>query len=322
MNNPMSKYLAILALLAATSANAAGFSIGGRAYPSLQAALDAAKPGDKVEVAPGEYHEAGIARSSRLTLAFSPAAKFSGVAAEGKAMLVIKGNDTTVTGLDCSEIGVASGNGACIRLEGRNLSLDRVHFHDSEQGILGGGDGGQILISDSVFERLGAGGSAHGIYVSADRVLIRNSRILASQGEGHEVKTRARETIIESSVIASLGGVDSRLIDISNGGILKVTGSVLQKGPVSSNGDLIGFGLEGLRYPDNRIEISGNVLILEREGPNRILHTKSEVTTRFEGNLIVGSPADSVPAGNALKRNRASAGLPPAPNLPPPGKYP
>ena len=71
MNNPMSKYLAILALLAATSATAAGFSIGGRAYPSLQAALDAAKPGDKVEVAPGEYHEAGIARSSRLTFSSS-----------------------------------------------------------------------------------------------------------------------------------------------------------------------------------------------------------------------------------------------------------
>ncbi len=284
-------------------------------------------------MAPGEYHEAGIVRASGLTLAFAPGAKFSGVAAEGKAMLVIKGNDTTVTGLDCSEIGVASGNGACIRLEGRNLNLDRVHFHDSEQGILGGGDGGQIQITDSLFERLGAGGSAHGIYVSADRVLIRNSRILASQGEGHEVKTRARETIIEASVIASLdgvdsrlidisNGVDSRLIDISNGGILKVTGSVLQKGPVSSNGDLIGFGLEGLRFPDNRIEISGNVLILERAGPNRILHTKSEVTTRFEGNLIVGSPADPVPAGNTVKRNRASAGLPPAPNLPPPGRHP
>jgi hypothetical protein len=30
---------------------------------------------------------------------------------------------------------------------------------------------------------------------------------------------------------------------------------------VSSSGDLIGFGLEGRRFPDNRIEISGNVLI-------------------------------------------------------------
>ena len=56
----MSKWLAILALLAATLASAAGFSIGGKAYPSLQAALDAARPGKKVEVAPGEYHEAGI----------------------------------------------------------------------------------------------------------------------------------------------------------------------------------------------------------------------------------------------------------------------
>jgi len=77
-----------------------------------------------------------------LTLVFAHTAQFSGVAAEGKALQVIKGNDTTVTGLDCSEIGVASGNGACIPLEGRNLTLDRVQFHDSEQDILGGGDGG------------------------------------------------------------------------------------------------------------------------------------------------------------------------------------
>ena len=53
-----------------------------------------------------------------MTLVFSPTAQFSGVAAEGKALQVIKGNDTTVTGLDCSEIGVASGNGACIPQDG------------------------------------------------------------------------------------------------------------------------------------------------------------------------------------------------------------
>ena len=69
----MNKWIPILTLLATTMANAAGISVGGKAYPSLQAALDAARAGDKVEVAPGEYHEAGIVRTSGLTLAFSPA---------------------------------------------------------------------------------------------------------------------------------------------------------------------------------------------------------------------------------------------------------
>jgi hypothetical protein len=125
-------------------------------YAGLSAVFGSLRPGDRVVMAPGEYREAAILRVDRITIVAEDGAHLLGVAAGGKAALVIAGNDTVIEGLECSDIAVPDRNGACIRLEGRNLTLRGVHFHDSEQGILGGG--GTVLIEDSTFERLGKGG--------------------------------------------------------------------------------------------------------------------------------------------------------------------
>ena len=62
-------------------------------------------------------------------------------------------------------------------------------------------------------------------------LVLRRSRVVESVGEGHEVKSRAARTIIENNVIASLTGVDSRQIDLPNGGDIVIRGNVLEKGP-------------------------------------------------------------------------------------------
>ena len=213
-------------------------------------------------MSPGEYREAAIVRQSGVTIRAEPGAHMMGYAAEGKAALVIKGNNTVIEGLECSGISVSDRNGACIRLEGRNLTLRNVYFHDSEQGVLGGG--GVILIEDSKFERLGREGQAHGLYVWGDEVIFRRSEVLASKSEGHEIKSRAKRTIIEGSVIASLDGDDSRLIDISNGGEVIIRGNVLQQGPESVNNEMIGLGFEGLRYENNAVLIEANIILVDR----------------------------------------------------------
>ena len=146
--------LAVLMLFSAGPA-LAGARVNGHDYPDLQSALDAAQDGDTVTLAPGTTHEAGVVRQNRLILA-GKGAHLNGVAAEGKAALVIKGNDVTVMGLECSGISVGGGNGACIRAEGTNLTLDGVYFHDSEEGLLSGGKSGRIEVRNSRFERLGA----------------------------------------------------------------------------------------------------------------------------------------------------------------------
>jgi hypothetical protein len=244
--------------------------IGERQFPSIAAAFAAARDGDTLTILPGSYAEGAVVTANKLTVN-AKGAHLAGAAVEGKAALVIRGNDTTIVGLEVSGVAVPDGNGAAIRLEGRGLVLRDVHFHDSQQGLLSGGDGGgTITVEDSLFERLGGDisqrpGFSHGIYVGlkTDALVIRNSRFLAAKEEGHEIKSRAARTVILDSVVDSLDGRDSRLVDVPNAGVLEIVGTTLREGPNSSNIDLIGYGLEpqnGGLHKDQRIIIRNSTI--------------------------------------------------------------
>ncbi len=295
-------------------------------YNSLSAAVDAAVNGATIIVQPGEYREAAIVRANNVTIRAKPGSHLRGVAAEGKAALVIKAHDVLIDGLRCSDIWVRNGNGACIRAEGMNLTLRHVYFHDSQGGILGGR--GRILIEDSIFERLGgdekiALGQAHAIYIgkNADELILRRSRILSSKQEGHEVKSRAKRTLIENNVIASLNGRDSRLIDIPNGGEIVIRNNILEKGPRSSNPDAIGVGMERGRSPAkdhavNSTLIEGNTVILERSGETRFVNICRMPAPIVSNNTIIGGIPD-YGESNRWFKDRHSAGLPSYPELQP-----
>ncbi len=277
-----------------------------------------AQDNDTITVRAGVYESPVILRANNLTIQAEPGAHLRNGVAEGKAAIVVKGNDTVIEGLECSGIWVSAGNGACIRLEGTNLTLRNVNFHDSQEGILAGGECGDVLIEDSLFERLGGAedialGRAHAIYISCGNSLtIRNSRILSSKEEGHEVKSRAVTTLIENNVIASLDGIDSRLIDVPNGGVLIVRDNILEMGPNTSNPDLIGYGLEGIGHLVNTISITGNTIIIDRS-PSVLLRATGATSTIGEGNKLIGGDPVS---GNEWFPDREAAGLGPYPALP------
>lgn len=280
-----------------------------------KALLEKLKDGDTVVLPPGVYNEGAIIKANNVHIK-ADGVKLEDASVEGKGALVITGNNVTIEGLECSGVHVADRNGSCVRLEGRDLVLRRVHFRDSESGLMTWNrDSGTILVEHSRFERLGR---PHGIYVGRGEthLIVRNSQFLRSSEEGHEIKSRATRNTIERNVIASLDGVDSRLIDLPEGGENIIRGNVLQKGPASSNEDLIGIGLEGNRavHKKNSTLIEDNIFILERSH-NVLSHHRHVPAPRIERNIVIGGE----PAGGTNKwfRNRAEAGLPPYPALPP-----
>lgn len=281
-------------------------------FPSLGEASASLRDGDTLRLLPGIYREALVLRAHRVTVIAERGARIDGATAEGKAALVIKGDDTRVEGLECSGIAVPDRNGACIRLEGRNLTLRDVHFHDSEEGLLTGGNPGIVRIESSLFERLGRDGQAHGLYIGGGRLEIVKSAILSSKEEGHEVKSRARETLISDSVVASLDGESSRAVDLPHGGVVTIERSVIAHGPSAANRDLIGFGVEGNLHPVNRLTIRDSVLILERRGGNVLVNARTPPgTVQIRGNLIVGRDAPMQAHDcNRVSLSRADAGLP------------
>jgi len=279
--------------------------------------FDSLQPGQTVVVPPGVYKEAAAIRASNVTIK-AHGVRLEHAAFEGKAALVVSGDNVTIEGLECSGIRVDDANGACIRLEARNLTLRKVFFHDSESGLLSWNrDSGTVLIEDSRFERLGR---AHGVYVGRGltHLIIRRSSFFASTAEGHEIKSRAARTTIEGSVIASLDGVDSRLIDLPDGGENLIRRNVLEEGPNSSNQDVIGVGLEPANIHQGRTTIEENIIILERRGTNVLLNELHVPASIVRRNKVIGGTRTA--GDNAWFPDRKSAGIGAYPSLPEPAR--
>lgn len=100
--------------------------IGKRAFRTVEAALVAAKPGDVILLAPIIYRRGIVVRPSGVTLRGQPGTNFVGGVAQGKAAIVVTGNDVTLESIACADIAVPDKNGACVRAEGRNITLRGV----------------------------------------------------------------------------------------------------------------------------------------------------------------------------------------------------
>ena len=77
------------------------------------------------------------------------------------------------------------------------------------------------------------------------------------------MKSRAQRTIIEGNVIAGLDGHDSRAIDLPDGGEVVIRGNVLEKGPNSENGQMIGLALEGSLHEVSDTLIEDNLILFD-----------------------------------------------------------
>ena len=294
--------------------------IGDRRFESLKAAARALRDDQTLVIGPGVYHEPLFIQADRVTVRGDGHAVIENTAHAGKGAIVVKGDDVHIVNLECRHITVPDGNGACVRQSGPNLTLTHVYFHDSQQGVLAGKGSERLMVEDSRFERLGFGGRAHGIYTSSRELTVRDSVFVAIGDGSHAIKSRAAETRIATSVVASLSTDTGRLLDISNGGEVIVTGSVLAQGPGTDNSAVIGYGLEKRLHANNRIMLEGNTILLERRGGSRLLRAQPGTPEPvLRGNAIITDDrlgVDGIDASNRLFESREAAGLPPYPYLP------
>ncbi len=229
-------------------------TIPGWECPDLQRLVDA---GGDVDLPKGIFLQCATLR--RPVTINGNGAHLKGKACSDKAALVVKA-DARIRDLECSEITVSSGNGACIRQETDHVTLERVHFHDSQEGVLTNQSVLSLTILDSRFSRLGGDcrikcGRAHGVYFAsiAGALTIRNSSFRLPLHQGHLIKSGAARTVIENSTLDERVGEGSRLIDAYNGGVLVIRNTTLENAP-GGNSNVIGYDFEGRAdHPVNRI---------------------------------------------------------------------
>jgi nitrous oxidase accessory protein NosD len=258
-----------------------------------QAAVKA-KDGDRIDIAPGEYFDCAVWHANNLVIeGTGPGAVITDKSCMGKGLFVIIGNDVTVRNLTLTGARVPDNNGAGIRQEGRNLTVDAVKFINNQNGILGNAKADStVVIRNSEFERNGtcAESCSHGIYFN-DLALLRveHSRFFESR-EGHHIKSRATRTeVIGCDISDGPNGNSSYLVDVSNGGSVVIRDNKLEKGPKSENHTTaIAIGEEGVTHPTKEILIENNTLRNDGEYKTLLIWNLTATPAMLKGNTLIG----------------------------------
>lgn len=284
-------------------------------YRTPSDAAKIAKDGDTIEIEAGIYEgDAAVWIQNNLTLrgvGGRAHIEAAGSSAEGKAIWVIKGDNTTVENIEFSGAKVPSRNGAGIRLEGKNLIVRRSWFHHNENAILTG----RIPESDILVEYCRIYSNtvdpnknnkySHNLYIGrVHSFTLRNSYIQGAQ-IGHNVKSRATNNfIINNRIMDEIDGGSSYLIDLPNGGTAYVLGNLFHQSNKNDNYTFISYGAEGIEDQDGRLNVANNTFVNDDDS-GLFIRNFGTMPAEITNNLFVG-PGRIISGPGRLEGNLAT----------------
>lgn len=264
-----------------------------QAYKVPSAAAMVAKNGDHIEIAPGQYFDCAVWNADNLVIeGTGPGVVITDKTCMGKGLFVIEGNNTTVRDLTLTRSRVPDMNGAGIRLDNGNLTVDSVKFIDNQTGILGGVPGTTVTIRNSDFDKNGicAGACAHAMYIADIRLLRVENSHFSNTRQAHSIKSRALRTeVIGCTITDGPDGTSSYLIDVPNGGALVVRDNTLEKGPKAENQTAIAIGEEGVAQPTPEITITDNNFRNDGSHQTTLVWNLTATPAVLKGNKLAGS---------------------------------
>jgi hypothetical protein len=270
----------------------------GQQYTTIEGAVAAANPGDTVDVQAGIYTNDFVSIFQNLTLQAigGPVQMVDTLPADAtpiKKAIIDEGGpgiSVTINGFDISGAVVPDGNGAAIRYEGGSLTLNNDYFHNNQDGMLAASDpNGTITINNSEFAFNGVGGhgQTHNLYVNDIALLTITDSYFHDANVGHEIKSRAEDTVITDSRIFDLLSTASYSIDLPNGGNATITNNVIEQGPNTQNPYIIAYGEEGQGNPGTTVSIAENTIVNDDPGGAGILNPTA-TALGFTNNSVYG----------------------------------
>lgn len=284
-----------LAISAPSLASAKVVEVGAdKQYKQPSAGIAAAAPGDTVRIGPGQYFDCAIVPQDRLTIEGSgDATILTDKTCAGKALLVIDGDKVIVRNMTLQRARVADRNGAGIRAEGGDLTVENVRFLNNENGILAADNPrATIRVTRSNFISNGRciGACSHSLYIGQVKLLHVDHTVIFDTHEGHGIKSRALRTeVVDSNIQDGPAGSSSYLIETPNGGALVVERNVLEKGRLSQNqANTIMIGSEGVSQPTGEITIRGNTFTNSQDRPTTFVTNRTATPAALSGNTFKG----------------------------------
>lgn len=214
----------------------------GGSFAKLAPAVRAARDTDTLIIMPGVYEDCAVVSRGNLTIrAMVPGSvTLRKKVCEGKAGLVLRGEEATVEGLHFSGYTANDGNGAGIRLEKGNLTVRSSVFDSSDTGVISGnGQPGQATIEKSIFRQLGRcrpDNCSHSVYMGRFAALTVRESLFEEGRGGHYIKSRTKKVDIRDNLIDDTRGTSTNyLIDLPEGAIGEIRGNALIKGVNGEN---------------------------------------------------------------------------------------
>ncbi len=281
---------------ASVAAAGAILTVGsGKDYATIADAVAHAQSGDTIEVQAGTYQDDFLTIRTSLTLqAVGGVVKMVETHSppNGKAMIVEGGSgvDVTINGFNIGGVQVSAGNGAAIRYEGGSLTLNDDYFHNNQDGILAAADpSGAITINHSEFAYNGVGdGQTHNIYVNDVGTLTITNSYIHDANRGHEVKSRAENTIITGTRIFDNNSRSSYSIDLPNGGNATIRNDTIQQGPNVDNDTIIRYGEEGSLHAGTSVQIDSNTIVNDHTHGVTVVGNATTTPLTFDNNQLYG----------------------------------
>lgn len=245
-------------------------------YTTVQAAVNASVSGDTIEILAGVYTgRTAIAvfptGKNNLTIrAINGKARMDATAsliANGKAIWVIQGSNTTIENIEFFNARVTSRNGAGIRQEGAGLIVRGSYFHDNENGILAGRNlNSDIVIEHSEFDRNGYGdGYTHNIYIGEVRNFTLRHSYSHRAKVGHNVKSRAVSNYILYNRLTDETPDPAYSLDLPNGANAYVIGNLFhQHASTVNNSAILSYAAESA--VQGKLYVINNTFVNYRAG--------------------------------------------------------
>ncbi len=289
-------------------------------FATLSAALVRVRANQTISLAPGRYvGDVGVLRVNGVTIRSADPGNRAvldagGKSAEGKAILVIRGDNAVIDGLELMNAKVPSKNGAGIRLEAGNLIVRNSKFDGNEMGILSGDHRyGHIQIIDSEFARsfrtddpniLASGYPSHNIYIGRTEKLTLRGVWSHSLEGGHPLKSRARNNDIEASYFSTRKGTGSYEVEFPSGGNVRFAGNIVEQGIASENHTMFAYGFEIARFgnpPPHSATIARNTFVNHLLLSGTMLKISQGTDTLVLGNIWVGPGKPDAKGNEALR---------------------
>lgn len=288
----MRSWLLLPLLLAALPCVADTLHVGPNSqYKAPSEAIQAATDGDTVEIEAGVYYDCSrVTADHLLIVGLDDGATFSDTTCDGKAQLVVKSQDVTIKNVNFERARVSDGNGAGIRAEGRDLTIEKARFTNNQSAILAAASPHSVItIRNSIFENNGActpTGRCIATLSIGDiaRLHVEKSTLTGARG-GMLVLSGARRTEIYSSTLSD--GPEGKSIGLvqANIGSLVLDDNKLQKKTPYANRAAAVFVLPS-DAPQGDLIFTNNSYVDETGQPSAFVINYSGAAPSISGNVI------------------------------------